>query len=38
MGWTKGSGAWREVWASRSIMAWLNGPFNNYLIELEKLR
>lgn len=38
MGWTKGSGAWREVWASRSIMAWLNGPLNNYLTELEKLR
>ena len=38
IGWTKGSGAWREVWASRSIIAWLNGPFNDYLIELEKLR
>ncbi len=38
MGWSKGSGAWREVWAARSIIAWLNGPLNSYLSELEKIK
>jgi hypothetical protein len=37
-GWSKGSGAWREVWAARSSVNWLKGPLNQHLTELEKLK
>jgi hypothetical protein len=35
--WTKGGGAWGDVWAARSIIAWLNGPLNNHLAKIETL-
>lgn len=36
-GWSKGGGAWGDVWAARSIIAWLNGPFNDHLAKIEAL-
>ena len=36
--WSKGSGAWKEIWAARSTLAWLNGPLRNYITELEALK
>lgn len=37
-GWSKGSGAWREVWAARSAVSWLKGPLTRHINELEKLK
>lgn len=36
-GWSKGGGAWGDVWAARSIIAWLNGPLNDHLAKIEAL-
>lgn len=35
--WTKGSGAWSDVWAARSNMAWLQGPLFQHLSKIEAL-
>ena len=37
-GFNPGSGAWKEVWAVRSAVAWLNGPLTAHISELEKLK
>lgn len=36
--WSSGSGAWKDAWAARSIIAWLQGPLNRHIDELERLK
>lgn len=36
--WTTGGGAWQDVWAARSTLAWLNGPLASYVRNLEELK
>ena len=35
--WSKGSGAWGDVWAAKSNIAWLNGPLSKHLDKIEAL-
>ncbi len=35
--WSKGGGAWSDVWAARSNMAWLQGPLFQHLSKIEAL-
>lgn len=37
-GWTKGSGAWKEVFAARASVNWLRGPMRDYVDLLETLK
>lgn len=35
--WSKGGGAWADVWAARSNIAWLQGPLLQHLSQIEAL-
>jgi hypothetical protein len=35
--WTKGGGAWAEVYAARALVPWIKGPVESRLVALERL-
>ena len=35
--WSKGGGAWAEVWSAQSALTWLRGPLSQHLEKIETL-